>query len=106
MDKITPNMLMTFLVVAAALGAFIVLILNIEDKIKARRKPYEDVEKRVSALEKDLKLLTEQSQKTREGVKATCRGVNAILTHMITGNSVDSMKKAQASFTNDMIDLN
>ena len=106
MDKITPDMLITFLIVAAALGTFIVLILNIEDKIKARRKPYEDVEQRVSALEKDMKLLTEQSQKTREGVKATCRGVNAILTHMITGNSIDSMKKAQASFTNDMIDLN
>lgn len=106
MDKLTPDMLMTFLVVAAALGAFILLMLNIQEKVKKNRKPQEDLEKRVTALERDIKLLTEQSQKTNEGVKAACRGVNAILNHMITGNSIDSMKKAQASFTNDMIDLN
>ena len=64
MDKITPDMLMTFLIVAAALGAFILLMLNIQEKVNKHRKPQEDLEKRVTALERDIKLLTEQSQKT------------------------------------------
>ena len=97
MDKLNPEMLMTFLVVAAALVGFVLLIWQLVDKIRAASKPArelaqwrEDTDRRLDASEKQGKIVL--------------KGINALLSHEINGNSTDRLKSAQQEITNYLID--
>ena len=97
MDKLTPDMLMTFLIVAAALIGFVLLIWQLADKIRAAGKPARELAK--WRQETDDRLEDSES-----GQKVICRGILALLSHEINGNSVDKLKKAQADITDYLID--
>ena len=97
MDKLTPEMFMTFLIVAAALVGFVLLIWQLVDKIRAASKPArelaqwrEDTDRRLDASEKQGKIVL--------------KGINALLSHEINGNSTDRLKSAQQEITNYLID--
>ena len=97
MDKLNPEMIMTFLVVAAALIGFVLLVWSLIDKIKQASKPArelaqwrDDTERRLGASEKQGKIVL--------------KGINALLSHEINGNSTDRLKAAQAEITNYLID--
>ena len=97
MDKLNPEMFMTFLIVAAALVGFVLLIWQLVDKIRAASKPArelaqwrEDTDRRLDASEKQGKIVL--------------KGINALLSHEINGNSTDRLKSAQQEITNYLID--
>lgn len=97
MKDITPEMLMTFLIVAAGLIGFVLLIWQLIDRIKAASKPARelaqwrtDTDRRLDASEKQGKIML--------------KGISALLSHEINGNSVDKLSKAQAEITNYLID--
>ena len=97
MDKLNPEMFMTFLIVAAALVGFVLLIWQLVDRIRAASKPArelaqwrENTDKRLDASEKQGKIVL--------------KGINALLSHEINGNSTDRLKSAQAEITNYLID--
>ena len=97
MKDLTPEMLMTFLIVAAGLIGFVLLIWQLIDRIKAASKPARelsqwrtDTERRLDASEKQGKIML--------------KGISALLSHEINGNSVDKLSKAQAEITNYLID--
>ena len=88
---------MTFLIVAAALVGFVLLIWQLVDKIRAASKPArelaqwrEDTDRRLDASEKQGKIVL--------------KGINALLSHEINGNSTDRLKSAQQEITNYLID--
>ncbi len=97
MDKVTPQMLMTFLVVAAALVGFVLLIWQLVDKIKAASKPARELAEWRTETDKRLDAYEKQG-------KITLKGLNALLSHEINGNSIDKLKKAQTEITDYLIE--
>jgi len=104
MKDITPDMLMTFLIVLAALAAFVLVILNLADKIRASRKPQEDL--KAWQRDTDLKLASDKKRldSLEEGQKVMLRGINALISHGINGNSVDKLNKSQSEITEYLIE--
>ena len=104
MDKLTPEMLMTFLVVAAALIGFVLLIWQLVDKIRAARKPNQDLSNWQRETDEKLKRDKERLDVLEDGNKVICRGILALLSHEINGNSTDKLKASQSEITNYLID--
>lgn len=97
MDKITPDMLMNFLIVAAALVGFILLIWQLVDKVRGASKPARELEKWRGETDKRLK-------DAEDGQRVMLRGINALISHEINGNSVEKMRKSQEEIMNYLID--
>lgn len=97
MDKITPNDLITFLWVGAALVALILSVWTLVDKIR-----------KASEYKREVKTMLDRDKRRidglEEGNKAICRGVLALLSHEINGNSVDKLKDAQTGLTEYLIE--
>ena len=104
MDKLTPEMLMTFLIVAAVLISFVMLCWNLIDKIRAARKPKDELEGWQRETDEKLKRDKERLDILEEGNKVICRGILALLSHEINGNSTDKLKASQSEITNYLID--
>ena len=104
MDKLTPEALITFLWVAAAIVAFVIALWNLADKIKAARRPNEEL--RLWQAETDAKLDRDKKRldTLEEGQRTLCRGILALLSHEINGNSIDKLKDAQIDLTNYLIE--
>ena len=104
MDKITPEMIMTSLVVAAALIGFILLVWQLADKIRAARKPNDDLNRWQHETDEKLKHDKERLDVLEDGNRVICRGILALLSHEINGNSTDKLKASQSEITNYLID--
>lgn len=103
MDKLTPDMLMTFLVVAAALVAFIMLIWGLIDKIKAARKPKDDLMEWRRDTDDKLARDKEHLDALEEGQRVFLRAMNALISHEINGNSTDKLQKSQQEIMDYLI---
>ncbi len=97
MDKVTPEALMTFLWVGAALVAFTLAVWSLVEKIKKRSQWRDDVDAKLAT---DKKRLDGQE----EGQRVICRGILALLSHEINGNSVEKLKDAQKGITDYLIE--
>lgn len=104
MDKITPDMIQTSLIVAAALIGFVLLVWNLIDKIKSAKKPAVDLmrwqQETNTKLDRDNKRLNT----LEDGQKVMLRGINALISHEINGNSVDKLNKSQSEIMEYLID--
>lgn len=97
MDKVQPQDLMTFLWVGAALIAFTLAVWSLVEKIKKRSQWRDDVDAKLAT---DKKRLDGQE----EGQRVICRGILALLSHEINGNSVEKLKDAQKGITDYLIE--
>ena len=104
MDKLTPEILMTFLVVAAALIGFILVCWNLIDKIRAAHQPKDELQGWQRDTDEKLKRDKERLDVLEDGNKVICRGILALLSHEINGNSTDKLKASQSEITNYLID--
>lgn len=95
MDKITPDMLITFLIVSAALVAFALACWSLIDKIRAARKPQDDLVRWQGDVVGKLRTDKERIDFLEKGQGVMLRGINAIISHEINGNSVQSLKDSQ-----------
>ena len=96
MDKVTPDNLMTFFWVGAAIVAFALAVWALVEKI---HKTAENRRKITDRLDADK----ERIDSLEEGNKAICRGVLALLSHEINGNSIDKLKSAHQGLTDYLI---
>lgn len=132
-EGVTPGMLWTALIVLIAAAGLYVLygkvretyqrnkkLKDVEGKVadKISAKVLENLEPRFAEIEKKLSNdNTRIGERTREleehrkrmdsmetGQRAICRGVLALLSHEINGNSVDKLKEAQTGISNYLID--
>lgn len=103
MDKLTPDMLITFLAVAAVLIGFVILCWNLLDKIKAARKPHDALTQWQS--DTNTKLATDKKRidTLEDGQRVMLRGINALISHGINGNSVDKLTKSQTEIMEYLI---
>ena len=104
MDKITPDNLMTFLIVSAALVGFTLAVWALVDKIRAARKPKDELEGWKHETDEKLRRDKERLDILEDGNKVICRGILALLSHEINGNSTDKLKASQSEITNYLID--
>lgn len=103
MDKLTPDALVTFLWVGAALLAFALAIWALVDKIRAAHKPAEDLADWRADVNHKLDKDRKRIDSLDAGQKAISRGMLALLNHQITGNSIDKLKEAQNELTDYLI---
>lgn len=132
-EGVTPGMLWTALIVLIAAAGLYVLygkvretyqrnkkLKDVEGKLadEISAKVLENLEPRFAEIEKKLSNdNTRIDDNTRElnehrkrmdsmetGQRAICRGVLALLSHEINGNSTDKLKEAQTGISNFLID--
>ena len=96
MDKVTPENLMTFFWVGAAIVAFTLAIWSLVEKIKKASSKRQDIEQQ-------LKDMQQQMVAQGEILQETCKGVLSLMDHAITGNSVDKLKADKTSVTSVLI---
>lgn len=106
-----PQIIEGFLWVCGAITATAAACAVVVRMVKAARKPNEDQDKRLSALEDRMAALesgiTDKGRdidRIEAGNRITQRALLALLAHGIDGNSVDDMRKAKAELTEHLID--
>lgn len=103
MDKLSGADLRSFVVVLAALVVFAGGILSLIKNWRDLRKPSDDLVKWRRETDEKLARDNKRISSLEEGNKALCQGVLAILSHEITGNSVDKLRKAQEEMQSYLI---
>ena len=91
---------MTFLIVAAALIAFALVCWNLIDKIRAAHKPRDDFQIWQRDTNAKLKADKERLDKLEKGQNVMLRGINAIISHEINGNSTAKLTESQEEIMN------
>ena len=104
MDKLTPDALITFLWVAAALVAFILAVWSLIDHINKARKPKDDLAQWQRETEAKLANDKKSIDSLENGQRVVLRGINAIISHEINGNSLDKLQKSQTEILDYLID--
>ena len=97
-EGLTPDILWYTLVGIIGIGAIVVLFDKIGDVIKKHKKTSGD--SLVGELEEQDKRITA----IEEGNRVLCRGILALLSHEINGNSIDKLTSAQQEITDYLID--
>lgn len=104
MDKVTFEQVRDFIIMLAAALGFIVLIANSIKVVKEWKKPHDDLQAWRRDVDSKLNHDHERLNDLEEGNKVVCRGILALLSHEINGNSTDKLKASQAELTNYLID--
>ncbi len=104
MENITLIQLKDFAIVALAISGSIVLLGNLVKTIKEWRKPQTDLRNWQQSVDDRLKNDNERLKAMEDGNKVICRGILALLSHEINGNSIDKLKSSQAEMTDYLID--
>lgn len=93
----------TVIVIVAILG-FIVLLGNAVDKIKKWTKPRDDFESWRSDVDRKLNSDNDRLKSMEQGNKVISRGILALLSHEINGNSDDKLRKSHDEIQDYLID--
>lgn len=104
MDKVTGAQVTDFWIVLLAVFAFVVLLGNVIKTVREWRKPQNDLEEWRRDVDMKLRSDNERLKSMEEGNKVICRGILAMLSHEINGNSVEKLKESQTEMTNYLID--
>lgn len=106
-----PQIIEGFLWVCGAITATAAACAVVVRMVKAARKPNEDQDKRLSALEDRMAALesgiTDKGRdidRIEAGSRITQRALLALLAHGIDGNSIDAMEQARDELTAYLID--
>lgn len=104
MENLSMEQIKDFAIVLLAVAGLIVLIGNVVATVKGWRKPHEDVVSWRKTVDKKLENDNERLKSMEAGNKVICRGILAMLSHEINGNSIDKLKASQTEMTNYLID--
>ena len=104
MEAVTIDQFRDFVIVLLAVAGFVVLIGNVVKTIKDWRKPHGELLTWQREVDMKLRNDNERLKSMEEGNKVVCRGILALLSHEINGNSIDKLKSSQTEMTNYLID--
>ena len=104
MENLTLAQLKDFGIVALAVMAFIVLLGNVIKTFANWRKPHDDMEKWRQDVDQKLTNDNNRLEVLEGGNRVICRGILAMLSHEINGNSTDKLIASQTEITNYLID--
>ena len=104
MENLTLAQLKDFGIVALAVMALIVLLGNVIKTFANWRKPHDDMEKWRQDVDQKLTNDNDRLEVLEGGNRVICRGILAMLSHEINGNSTDKLIASQTEITNYLID--
>lgn len=104
MENVTLAQLKDFAIVLVALLGFIVLLGNFIKTVKTWKQPHEDLEKWRSDVDTKLTNDNKRLDVLEEGNRVICRGILAMLSHEINGNSNDKLVASQKEITDYLIE--
>jgi hypothetical protein len=104
MENLSMAQLKDTAIVLLAVMAFVVLLGNVIKTIAGWKKPHDDLQ--TWRKDVDTKLTNDNNRLTEleDGNKVVCRGILALLSHAINGNSTDKLQASQTEITNYLID--
>jgi len=95
LKDLTPDMIKAALIVASVLIAFILLVWGLIDKIKAAKKPKDDL----AQWQRDTDAKLDRDNKRLNDLEAsngiTLRSLDALISHELNGNSQEKLKKSR-----------
>ena len=104
MENLTFVQIKDFIVVLLAIAGAIVLLGNVVKTIRDWRKPNSDLNTWKEGVDRKLANDNERLKAIEDGNKVVTRGVLALISHELNGNSNDKLQKSQAEITNYLID--
>ena len=104
MESITIGQVKDFAIVLLALAGVVVLIGNVIKTFKDWRKPHDNLNEWKRRVDDKLDADNDRLKSMEDGNKVICRGILALLSHEINGNSDDKLRASQTEITNYLID--
>lgn len=104
MENLTFVQIKDFIIVFLALAGAVVLIGNVIKTLHEWKKPGEDLDAWRQDVDRKLSMDDERLKAIEDGNKVVTRGVLALISHELNGNSTDKLQKSQAEITNYLID--
>lgn len=103
MGDLTLTQIRDFVIVLLAVLAFIVLLGNFIKTIKGWKQPHDDLQAWRRDVDTKLNKDNQRLNDLEEGNRVICRGILAMLSHEINGNSNDKLLASQTEITNYLI---
>ena len=91
-------------IVLIALMGFLVLLGNVIKTVKTWKEPHDDLQKWRSDVDSKLTKDNLRLEALEGGNRVICRGILAMLSHEINGNSNDKLVASQKEITDYLID--
>lgn len=104
MEKLTLVEVRDFMVVFVAILAFIVLIGNVIKTIKEWRKPGMSEAEWRREIDDKLDKDNKRIKSLEDGNRVICKGLLALLSHEINGNSTDKLQAAMTALSDYLIE--
>lgn len=104
MENLTFMQIKDFIIVLLAIAGAVVLIGNVVKTIRDWRKPNEDLNAWRQGVDRRLMQDDDRLRGIEEGNRVMTRGVLALISHELNGNSNDKLQKSQAEITDYLID--
>lgn len=104
MENVTFIQIKDFIIVLMAIAGAVVLIGNVVKTFKEWRRPSTDLNAWRQDIDRKLDRDDSRLKSIEEGNRVVTRGVLALISHEINGNSHDKLQKSQAEITNYLID--
>ena len=103
MENVTLTQIRDAVIVLLAVMAFVVLLGNVIKTLKGWKKPVDDL----TSWRQDVNVKLDRDNRRlndlEEGNRVICRGILALLSHQINGNSNDKLLSSQQEITDYLI---
>lgn len=103
MGELTLTQVRDFVIVLLAILAFVVLLGNFIKTVKGWKQPHDDLQSWRRDVDTKLNNDNQRLNDLEEGNRVICRGILAMLSHEINGNSNDKLLASQQEITNYLI---
>lgn len=104
MENVNPEQWKDFVIVLVAICGLIVLAGNVWKTFKTWRQPSADLTAWRTEVDRKLANDNNRLKVIEDGNKVITRGILALISHEINGNSDDKLKASQQEITNYLID--
>ena len=104
MENLTLEQIRDSVIVLVAVLAFVVLLGNFNKTVKSWKQPHDDLEAWRQDVNGKLDRDNRRLNDLEEGNRVICRGILALLSHEINGNSKDKLTSSQQEITNYLIE--
>ena len=103
MENLSLQQIRDALIVLLAVMAFVVLLGNVIKTLKGWKRPVDDLTSWRQDVNTKLDRDNRRLNDLEEGNRVICRGILALLSHEINGNSDAALKASQTEITNYLI---
>lgn len=104
MENLSLTQIKDFAIVLLAIAGTIVLLGNVIKTIKGWKQPHDDFQNWRLSVDTRMNNDDDRLKSMEDGNKVICRGILALLSHEINGNSIDKLTASQTEITDYLIE--